>query len=114
LDTCRLQYGTKFFPELDYDHDFKIRILNDLINFRYRKNDYNTGVQLQLANFEKLYPIIYFDLRTTESVTGDAKKLEFHYRLNEAANAQDYTIFTFILSEKECVLKQIGHELVVV
>ena len=51
LDTCR-----------------QIRILNDLINFRYRKNDYNTGVQLQLANFEKLYPIIYFDLRNTKKV----------------------------------------------
>ena len=22
LDTCRLQYGTAFYPELDYDHDF--------------------------------------------------------------------------------------------
>ena len=90
LDTCRLQYGTKFYPELDYDHDFKIRILNDLINLRYRKNDYNTGVQLRLDNFDKLYPIIYFDLRNTkESVTGDSKKLELNYRLNEAANAQD-------------------------
>ena len=115
LDTCRLQYGTTFYPDLEYDSDFKIRILNDLINFRYRKNDYNTGVQLQLANFEELYPIIYFDLRNTkESVTGDAKKLEFHYRLNEAANAQDYTIFALILSEKEFVLKQIGNKLVVV
>ena len=115
LDTCRLQYGTKFYPELDYDHDFKIRILNDLINFRYRKNDYNTGVQLQLANFEKLYPIIYFDLRNTkESVTGDSKKLEFHYRLNEPANAQDYMIFALVLNEKEFVLKQIGNELVAV
>ena len=46
LDTCRLKYGTNFYPELHYDHDFKIRILNDLINFRYRKNDYNSGVQL--------------------------------------------------------------------
>ena len=115
LSTCRLLYGTKFYPELDYDHDFKIRILNDLINFRYRKNDYNTGVQLQIANFEKLYPIIYFDLRNTEeSVTGDPKKLEFHYRLNEAANAQDYMIFALVLNEKEFVLKQIGNELVAV
>ena len=24
LDTCRLQYDTKFYPDLDYDHDFKI------------------------------------------------------------------------------------------
>ena len=76
LDTCRLKYGTTFHPDLPYDKDFKIRILNDLINFRYRKNDYNTGVQLQLDNFEKLYPIIYFDLRNTkESMTDDPKQL---------------------------------------
>ena len=86
-----------------------------MINFRDRKNDYNTDVQLQLANFEKLYPIIYFDLRNTkESMTGDSKKLEFHYRLNEAANAQNYSIFAFVLNEEEFVLKQIGNELVVV
>ena len=115
LDTCRLQYGSNFYPELDYDNDFKIRILNDLINFRYRKNDYNTGVQLQLDNFEKLYPIIYFDLRNTkESATGDPKQLLFHYRLNEAANAQDYDIFASVLNEKEFELKQISNELVVV
>ena len=113
LDTCRLQYGTKSLPENPYDNDFKIRILNDLMNFRYRKNDYNTGVQLQLANFVKLYPIIYFDLRNTEkSVTGDPKKLEFHYKLNEVAGAQDYNIFTLVLNEEEFVLKQIGNELV--
>ena len=115
LATCRPQYGTSFYPELDYHHDFKIRILNDLINFRHRKNDYNTSVQLQLANFQELYPIIYFDLRNTkESVTGDPKKLEFHYRLNEAANAQDYTIFAVVLNEQEFVLKQIANELIAV
>ena len=115
LNTCRLQYGTKFYTDLPYDRDFKIRILNDLINFRYRKNDYNTGVQLWLANFDKLYPIIYFDLRNTEeSVTGDPKKLEFHFSLNEVANAQDYIIFALVLNEKEFVLKQIGNELVAV
>ena len=115
LATCRLQYGTSFYPELDYDHDFKIRILNDLINFRYRKNDYNTGIQLQLANFQELYPIIYFDLRNTkESVMGDPKNLVLHYRLNEAANTQDYTIFAAVLSEEEFVLKQIGNELLAV
>ena len=87
--------------------------MNDLINFRYRKNDYNTGVQLQIANFDKLYPIIYFDLRNIEeSVAGDPKKLEFHYKLNEVANAQDYMIFALVLNEEEFVLKQIGNELV--
>ena len=115
LATCRLQYGTTFYPELEYEGEFKIRILNDLIDFRYRKNDYNSSVQLQLANFKKLYPIIYFDLQNAkEKMTGDPKKLEFHYRLNEAANAQDYTIFAAVLNEEEIVLKQLGNELVVV
>ena len=115
LDTCRRQYGTEFYTEIEYDYDFKIRILNDLISFRYRKNDYNTGVQLPLSYFEELYPVIYFDLRNSkESLTDDPKKLEFHYRLNEAANAKDYIIFAAVLNEQEFVLKQIGHELVVV
>ena len=75
LATCRLQYGTTFYPELEYEGEFKIRILNDLIDFRYRKNDYNSGVQLQLANFKTLSPIIYFDLRNAkERMTGDPKK----------------------------------------
>ena len=90
LDTCRLQYGTSFYPKTEYEDNFKLRILNDLINFRYGKNDYNTGVQLQLANFQKLYPIIYFDLRSgKETATDDPAMLKFFYRLNEAANAHD-------------------------
>jgi len=115
LSNCRLQCGTNFYPQVDYDHDFKLRILNDLINFRYRKNDYNRGVQLQVANFEKLYRIIYFDLRNIkEPLTGDPQILYFHYRLNEAANAQDYKIFAAVLNEEEFDLKPLGNELVVV
>ena len=115
LKTCSLQCGTNFYPQIEYDNEFKLRILKDLINFRYRKNDYNTGVQLQVANFEKLYPIIYFDLRNTkESLTGDPQTLYFHYKLNEPANAQDYKIFAAVLNEQEFVLKPLGNELVVV
>ncbi|KAL9981658.1 hypothetical protein ACROYT_G010393 [Oculina patagonica] len=116
LATCRLQYGTsKFYPELEYDENFKLRILNDVMNYRYRKNDYNTGVQLQTSNFSTLYPFLYFDLRENkDNLTNDPKQLIFHYRLNEAANAQDYTIFAAIMYESEMVLRQVGNELVVV
>ena len=103
------------YPELDYDENFKLRILNDLMNYRYRKNDYNTGVQLQSNNFETLYPIVYFDLRENkDNMTNDPKQMVFHYRLNEAANAQDYTIYAGILYESELVLRQVGNELVMV
>ena len=116
LATCRLQYGSsEYYPELDYDANFKLRILNDLENYRYRKNDYNTGVQLQPNNFETLYPILYFDLRENkDNKTNDPKQMVFHYKLNEAANAQDYTIYAGILYESELVLKQVGNELVTV
>ena len=114
LSSCRLQYGSHNLPEIEYEGDFELRILNDLKNFRYRKNDYNTGTQLQVSNFETIYPFIYFDLRSIKSVTDDPMTLIFHYRLNEAANAQDYTIFAAVLNEEEVVVKQIGNELVVV
>ena len=47
-------------------------------------------------------------------MTGDPKKLVFHYKLNEAANVQGYTIFAAVLNEKEIVLKQFGNEMVAV
>lgn len=84
LQNHPLQYGNEYYPELEYAGDFKTTILNDLVNFRYTKNDDNSGVQLQIANFNSLYPIIYFDL------TGDPKTLALYYRLNEAADDQDY------------------------
>ena len=116
LATCRLQYGSsQYYPELDYDENFKMRILNDLMNYRYRKNDYNTGVQLQPNNFKDLYPVLYFDLRENkDNMTNDPKQMVFHYRLNEAANAQDYTIYAGILYESEFALRQVGNELVMV
>ena len=100
---------------LDYEGDFKLRLLKDLINFRYRKNDYNSGTQLQVANYSGLYPILYFDLRSVkERLTGDPKSLILHYRLNGATNAQDYTILAVVLNEEEVVVKQIGNEQVLV
>ena len=116
LFTCRLQYGaSEFYPELDYTSEFKERILQDVINFRYRKNDYNTGTQLNFANYSTLYPLIYFDLRADKSnLTNDPQQIIFHYRLNEAADAQDYTIYALILYEEEIVIDKVGGEIVVV
>ena len=115
LKNCRLQYGSAFYPETNYEAEDQIQIRRDLINYRYRTNDYNTGTQLDAANYTKLYPVIHFDLRPAkESVTGDPKKLVLHYQLNEAANAHDNKIFAATLKEKEFVLKEIENELVTV
>ena len=86
-----------------------------MIEFRYRKNDFNTGTQLNVVNYSTLYPLIYFDLRADKSnLTNDPQQLIFHYRLNEAANAQDYTIYAAVLNEEEIVVDKVGGEIVVV
>ena len=115
LSTCRLQKGAKeLFPELEYSSDFLDRILGDASNFRYRTNDYNTGTQLNIINYEALYPLIYFDLRSDKTnLTNDPQQIIFHYRLNQAA-AADYTIYAIVMSEEEIIVDKVGGEITVV
>ena len=115
LSTCRLQAGAnEFIPELEYAAEFKERILRDVSNFRYRANDYNTGTQLNIANYATLYPLIYFDLRADKTnLTNDPQQLVFHYRLSQAATA-DYTIYAIVLNEEEMIVDKVGGEIVVV
>ena len=115
LSSCRLQAGpNEFIPELDYTAEFKERILRDVSNFRYRANDYNTGTQLNIANYTTLYPLIYFDLRADKTnLTNDPQQLVFHYRLSQAAGA-NYTIYAVVMYEEEIVVDKVGGEIVVV
>ena len=63
LSNCRLEYGNGvFYPETEYDNESKVRIFNNLMAYAMRKNDYNTGTQLNLANYIGLFPLIYFEL----------------------------------------------------
>jgi len=77
LSNCRLEYGNSlFYPETEYDSESKVRIFNDLMAYAMRKNDYNTGTQLNMANYTALYPLIYFNLTyQPERVTRDPKQL---------------------------------------
>ena len=115
LSSCRLEYGNNtFYPELEYDSDSKIRIFNDLMSYAFRKNDYNTGTQLNLSNFTSLYGLIYFDLSyQKEVVTRDPKQLILHYRINvaPAANVRAHSI---VFYKSEVVVKSIGNELMIV
>ena len=53
LTTSRLEYGNGiFYPETEYDTESKVRIFNDLMSYAQRRNDYNTGTQLNLAWYD--------------------------------------------------------------
>ena len=115
LNNCRLEYGNGvFYPETEYDSDSKTRIFNDVMSYAMRKNDYNTGTQLNTANYNSLYPLIYFDLTNqSEKVTRDPKQLIFRYRLSANAN-QNFAVHAVVLYEEILKIDKIGNELVIV
>ena len=115
LNNCRLEYGNGvFYPETEYDSESKVRIFNDVMAYAMRKNDYNTGTQLNTANYNLLYPLIYFDLTyQSEKVTRDPKQLIFRYRLSANTN-QNFAVHAVILYEEILKIDKIGNELVIV
>ena len=117
LTTCKLEYGNGiFYPETEYDSESKVRIFNDLMSYGMRKNNYNSGTQLNLTNYNSLYSIIYFDLSyQTEKVTRDPKQLIFRYKLNANTLAGDtFSVHAIVLYEETIVINKIGKELVIV
>ena len=115
LTTCRLEYGNGvFYPETEYDSESKVRIYNDLMSYGMRKNNYNSGTQLNIANYNSLYSIIYFDLSyQTDKVTRDPKQLIFRYKLNANSTAA-FNVHAIVLYEEEVIIDKVGNELVIV
>lgn len=78
------------------------------MSYAMRKNDYNTGTQLNLANYNGLYPLIYFNLTfQTEKMTRDPKQLIFRYRLTQNAN-QNFSVHAIVLYEDMLKLTRLG------
>lgn len=103
MSTCRLQHGDSYFSELDYESEFKLRILDDLVNVWYRKNDYNSGTQLQrlkILPHHLLWPPIGQRKLDRESKEFNSA---LRYGLNDAANAHDYIIYAAALNEEEAI-----------
>ena len=115
LNNCRLEYGNGvFYPETEYDSESKVRIFNDVMAYAMRKNDYNTGTQLNTANYNSLYPLISFDLTyQSEKVTRDPKQLIFRYRLSANAD-ENFSVHAIVLYEEILKIDKIGNELVIV
>lgn len=60
LTTFRSEYGNVvFYSQTEYDTESKVRIFNDLMSYAKRKNDFNTGTQLNFANYNSLYSLMF-------------------------------------------------------
>ena len=115
LSTCRLEYGDGvFYPEVSYEESSKIRIFTDLMAYSWKENDYNTGTQVNVLNYESLYPLIYFNLTyQADSATRDPKKLLLKYTINQASTI-DYQVHAIVLYEEEVVVDKVGDKLLIV
>ena len=115
LSTCRLEYGNGvFYPELHYNEESKSRIFSDLMNYSWKKNDYNTGTQLNVSNWDSIYSLLYFDLSyQPDSITRDPKQLVLRYRLNTASD-DDFRVHAIVLYENDVVIDKVGDQLVIV
>ena len=115
LKSCRLQYGSStFYPEWKYEVDLKERIFNDLMSYAYRKNDFNTGTQLNIHNFTSIYGLIYFNLTyQNETPTRDLKELNLNYSLN-VEPAADVRAHAIVFYENEVIVDKVGNELMIV
>ena len=89
-----------------------VRIFNDLMAYAMRKNDYNSGTQLNLSNYESLYPLTFLSFQT-EKVTRDSKQLTFRYRLSANAT-HTFNVHAVVLYEEQVAIDKIGNELVIV
>ena len=79
-----------------------------------KKNDYNTGTQLNIANFTSLYPLIFFDLSyQANQVSRDPKQLMLKYRIN-TNDGDNFRVHAIVLHEKDVVIDKVGDQLVIV
>ena len=84
------------------------------MSYAMRKNDYNTGTQLNLANYNSLYSIIYFNLEfQADKVTRDPKQLIFRYKINANAGV-NFQVHSIVLYEEDVVINKVGNELGIV
>lgn len=84
------------------------------MNYSWKKKDYNTGTQVNIANFKSIYSLIYFDLSyQTEQITRDPKQIVFKYRINQAS-AADFMMHAIGLYEEDIVVDKVGDQLVIV
>ena len=84
------------------------------MGYSWKENEYTTGTQVNVLNYESLYPLIYFNLTyQADSATRDPKKLLLKYTINQASTV-DYQVHAIILYEEEVTINKKANELTIV
>ena len=109
--------NSKYYPELSVNANEKTKLYRALMEYNGTyTQDKICGSLINRDNFDKLFGVLYFDLRKQDDDLIDASvTINFNYQLSGApdAAANQYRINVLILHENEIELAQVGSKLLV-
>ena len=109
--------NSKYYPELSVNANEKTKLYRVLMEYNGTyTQDKICGSLINRDNFNKLFGVLYFDLRKQDDDLIDASvTINFNYQLSGApgAAANQYRINVLILHENEIELAQVGSKLLV-
>ena len=109
--------NSKYYPELSINANEKTKLYRALMEYNGTyTQDKICGSIINRDNFDKLFGVLYFDLRKQDDDLIDASvTINFNYQLSEAPGvaANQYRINVLILHENEIELAQVGSKLLV-
>ena len=106
--------NSKYYPELPINANEKTKLYRALMEYNGTyTQDKICGSLINRDNFDKLFGVLYFDLRKQDDDLIDASvTINFNYQLSRAPTNQ-YRINVLILHENEIELAQVGSKLLV-
>ena len=113
LSRCYLEVGNgNEYADIHYKRSSDLsRVYREVTSYVYANNDFQSGTLLNRANFESLFPFVYFDLTKQKmDIKDGVTKLAFHYELS-GNTAADYNVYALVLHEREAELEQKGRKL---
>ena len=106
--------NSKYYPELSVNANEKTKLYRALMDYNGTyTQDKICGSLINRDNFDKLFGVLYFDLRKQDDDLINASvTINFNYQLSGAPTNQ-YRINVLILHENEIELAQVGSKLLV-
>ena len=108
LSNCHLEVGNgNEYPEIHYTPATDMtRVYRDVLKYVYENNEYGEGTLLNTANFNTLFPFLYFDLTKQKmDIKDGTTKLTFKYELS-GTTATAYSVYALTLYEQDVELIQ--------
>ena len=108
LNSCYLEVGNgKEYPEVHYrPSETPSRVFRDVLKFVHANSRFASDTLLNRANFNSIFPFIYFDLtKQPTDIKDGMTKLTFKYTLSGATNAA-YSVYALVLYEQDVDMRK--------